>query len=110
MNRKNKDLFTQTKNQRKTTTMNTKQLHRSLLTLVACALLGGTLLVPANAQNKTAAKKSSKKTTKTASAKLWECQHCKEPMSYAAAKEKSFKCCGMKMVEVKSAKKTEKKG
>ncbi len=45
--------------------------------------------------------------TKKVAATMYQCQHCKEPMSLAAAKKKGMHCCGMSMVAVKSAKKSD---
>jgi hypothetical protein len=91
--------------------MKTKNTLRNMAAIAALFAVAGMAAVSAHAQD---SKPSAKKPTQTASkdaGKKYECQHCKEPMSYAAAKAKGFKCCGMKMVEVKPAKKsTNKKG
>ncbi len=108
--------------------MTLKNVARNLTAVLALSFLTGVVSAPVLADSKKAAKadhcadckdkskcdscdkktgKSSK--TKTASAKMFECQHCKVPMSVARAKKKSMKCCGMKMVEVKTTKKEGKK-
>lgn len=86
-------------------------MPRLLMRLFAvCAALSmiGMVGVSVDAQTKSKGKSAPKKTTQTAAKKsevLYECQHCKQPMSLAAAKKLGMECCGMKMVPVKTAKK-----
>jgi hypothetical protein len=105
-----------------------KNVVRSLTAVLALSFLTGVVSAPVLADSKkkvtadhcadckdkskcdSCQKKSGKSSkTKTASAKKFECQHCKVPMSVADAKKQGMKCCGMKMVEVKTAKKEGKK-
>lgn len=111
--------------------MNSKNLFRNLVAFAALTVFTGVMTTPTLAEGKKAvkaekcacgkekskcadcqkhasAKKGSKAKT-VASTKMYECQHCKEPMTLTAAQGKGMKCCGMKMVEVKVTKKSENK-
>lgn len=79
-------------------------LSTAAMAIVCCAS-GGT--VQAQTPSRAGAKSKATKST-TAASGMWECQHCKEPMTLAEAKKKGMKCCGMPMVQVKAAKKTPK--
>ena len=87
--------------------MNSKNLFRFLAPLAVCMAVITVVIAPAFAQTAKPAAKTAKKST--VAVKLYECQHCKEPMTLAEAKKKGMKCCGLPMVEVKLAKKADTK-
>jgi transcription initiation factor IIE alpha subunit len=87
--------------------MNSKNLFRNLVVVAALSLFTGVIAAPAIAQGAKTTSKPAKKSAKKTVAAMYECQHCKEPMTLADAQKKGMKCCGMKMVKVKTAKKTE---